>query len=150
MKKLFYCFTLIIMLTLLSGCYIVDKSELYNYINDDIAEVINIEDEVISQYETAKTSRDFFHKLDNEIIPKYSDFLNQLTGINTNSSVINEAHRLYINGAEKQLYAFKLLKEGLGNNDNNAVDKANALLKESNSLMQSYKIKITKLIKKYN
>lgn len=150
MKKLFYCFILIIMLTLLSGCFIVDKGELYNYINDDIAVIINIEDEVISQYETSKTSIDFYDKLDNEIIPKYSDFLNQLIDINTNSNVINEAHRLYINGAEKQLNAFKLLKEGLRSNDNNAVDKANTLLKESTILMKSYKIKIAELIKKYN
>ncbi len=156
MRKSIYVIILFILIFITTSCTNPVKDDLLNYINQSLPEISSLENEAISAFENTisnkqKSNEDIYIVLTESVIPKYTQFVEKLKEITLNTEEVSKTHKIYIKGAEKQLEALTLLKQGFDNSDemNEIINKSNSLLNESKKYMEVYKDQIIQLVKKY-
>ena len=154
MKK-FINFIGLVFLVLLLGCSDPVQEELLTYINDDLAELGELEGEAIGTYDSvtgANYTDDFvlYDALTLEIIPIYLEFIGELESVEISSSELREIHENYIDAANNQHIAFTKLVAALENQDANAIEEVNSMLAESRKMMRQYNYDLQELAEKHN
>lgn len=155
MRRLFIMILVLIFIVFFaSGCTSPVKDDLISYINTKLPLVTHLEEEALTEYESIVTEENYsyqalYNSLNDSIIPKYSEFVQKLEAISVNTKEVEEIHKLYLQGANKQLETFISLKEGMEDRDNEKLDKSNELLKESKNYMDRYRDEVLILADKH-
>ncbi|WP_026893707.1 hypothetical protein [Clostridiisalibacter paucivorans] len=153
-KKISFIF-LIILLIFNLGCTESLKEQLLDYVNIALPPAITLENEALEKYsiafkEYSDDTNKLYLSLEKNIIPKYEEFVGALNEIETKSPEITNIHQLYIKGANKQLEALIILKNGYKEKDNKKILAADKLLEESRKYMKEFKDAIVELAEEYN
>ena len=143
-----------ITILLLTGCSNPVKSDLFNYINVELNNVVQIEKEVLSSYENVISKDSFSYDelrdlLVTDIIPKYTNFVEQLKSIKPSTEEVKNVHNHYISGSEKQLNAFKVLLEGINEKDNQKIKSIDTILVQARDDMTLFQEEIITLANRY-
>lgn len=119
------------------------EDDLITYLLVDLGYAMILEDEAITAYEEVTgvnyTDDDTtLEVLKNEVIPIYTEFIDELYSIEVSNPRLNDLHALYISGAEKQLEAFHLFVDGIENQTPAKIVEGNELLAEGRELIDQY------------
>jgi hypothetical protein len=88
-----------------------------------------------------------YQALDNYIVDNYDQFVTKLEKIQPLTKQVQDLHALYVKGAEKQLEAFKLMKEGVGKKDKNIMNNAYKIMTDGRDIEKQWAAKYEELVK---
>ncbi|NCU16446.1 hypothetical protein [Pallidibacillus pasinlerensis] len=119
------------------------EDDLITYLLVDLGYAMILEDEAITAYEEVTginytDDETTLEALKNEVIPIYTEFIDELYSIEVSNPRLNDLHALYISGAEKQLEAFHLFVDGIENQNPAKIVEGNELLDEGRELIDQY------------
>lgn len=141
-KKIIFIFIFLF----LTGCTNEVKDDFKHFLNVDILPISNLESEAITAFNDIsnkdKNSEMYYQQLytvlSNTCLPKYKDFVANLSSIVPETIDVKQIHQIYLKGAEKQLEAFELFKQGIEEKNEYKISEANRLLTESKTYMTAY------------
>jgi hypothetical protein len=128
--------------------------DLRQYLLVDLQNASFLEYEAITAYESV-TGMNYtddvttLETLKNEVIPTYTDLLDELYNVKVSNPILNELHSLYISGAEKQLDAFYLFVEGIEKQNPAIISEGNKILAEGKELIDRFVKEMEKLTLEY-
>ena len=117
-------------------------------------EVSDAEGYIIAKYESISGENytdDFtmYSVVVSDIIPATETFLSDIKNITSESTELQNIHKLYISAWEKQYEAFKLLVTAVEKGDSSMVDSANDMLNEAQKLSAEYLTALENYAKKF-
>ncbi|SFB19836.1 MULTISPECIES: hypothetical protein [unclassified Bacillus (in: firmicutes)] len=149
MKKSFMIISALLLL--LTGCGTTDlQEELVSYINDEMPKLGEKEEAVLSAYDSV-TGANYtddpttYAVLKDEVIPQYTDFIDDLESVKIDSDELSALHEDYIAAANLQHSAFVLILEAIENQDLAQITEANEMLAEARKAMRKYQQDVEKL-----
>lgn len=109
----------------------------------EIKKISPLEIEAIGAYSnvTGPNFRDDFtlkNILNSKVIPTYSDFAEKLGRIVPQTIELKNIHQNYIEGANLQLEAFKVLIKGIEKEDHSLIETANEKLNQGKNKMRQW------------
>lgn len=119
------------------------EDALYQYLLIDTLIAYTLENEAILAYESV-TGANYtddpttLKVLEEDVIPVYTQFVEELNKIEVNNADLKEVHETYIEGAEKQLEAFHIFAEGIETQNITLVNEGNIILAEGVELINEY------------
>ncbi|MBY0147605.1 hypothetical protein [Neobacillus niacini] len=139
----------------LAGCGGPVQDDILNYVNKELKTAQELEDKAVSAYEGVAgvnyTDDPTMHDaLVNEVIPTYTDLIDELESVNIESDELKEIHEIYLSGANLQLSAFEKIKEAIEKQSSSMIDEANQLLEEGRLKIEDYNKKLDELAKENN
>ena len=143
----------VILVIALFACQDNVQDDLLDYINNDVTEVGQLEDEVIALYEKARNSGNdytMYQILKNEVIPKSQELISKAEAIEVETEEVKEVHELFLDAINKEKQALTLMLSALENQDYTVMTQANEKLHESRRLKREYKASINKLAEEHN
>lgn len=154
MRKLFPILMLLVIVLFL-GCTSPVRDDLFNYINVKLPPITHLEKSALEEYQQIISEENYssevlYNSLKDNIIPKYSEFVNKLKGIKLSTEEVTDLHSLYLNGAEKQLESFIRFKEGIEQENDEMRTQGNENLQEAKDYMHEYQAKLIELAEKHN
>jgi signal peptidase I len=131
-----------------------ENPEVENYVNKTMPAFMKEELVIMKEFSDVDQYRvTDINKTDtairNNIIPKYTKFIDRLDTITINDSELKKIHQQYINVSKSQLEYFSLLLNSL-KDPINTRDTLNKKLSGQNNLMMDWNIGIRSLCKKYD
>ena len=146
----FFCCLLV-----LAGCGGPVQDDILNYVNKELKAAQELEDKAVSAYEGVAgvnyTDDPTMHDaLVNEVIPTYTELIDELEGASIESDELKEIHEIYLSGANLQLSAFEKIKEAIEKQDSSMIEEANQLLEEGRLQIEDYNKKLDELAKENN
>jgi hypothetical protein len=139
----------------LAGCGGPVQDDILNYINKELKTAHELEEKAVSAYESVaganyKDDATMHDALVNEVIPNYSELINELESVSMESDELKKIHDIYLSGANLQLSAFEKIKEAIEKQDSNMIEEANQLLEEGRLQIEDYNHKLDELAKENN
>lgn len=139
----------------LAGCGGPVQDDILNYVNKELKTAQELEDKAVSAYEGVAgvnyTDDPTMHDaLVNEVIPTYTELIDELESVNIESDELKEIHEIYLTGANLQLSAFEKIKEAIEKQSSSMIDEANQLLEEGRLKIEDYNKKLDELAKENN
>jgi hypothetical protein len=139
----------------LAGCGGPVQDDILNYVNKELKNAQELEDKAVSAYEGVAgvnyTDDPTMHDaLVNEVIPTYTDLIDELESVNIESDELKEIHEIYLSGANLQLSAFEKIKEAIEKQSSSMIEEANQLLEEGRLKIEDYNKKLDELAKENN
>ncbi|HSZ25075.1 MAG TPA: hypothetical protein VK766_05125 [Cytophagaceae bacterium] len=131
------------------------EQDLLNYVNVELPKVIPLETEVDNALASVSganyTSDDAIYKKLNEvIIPKYTEFYNRLKTIKPATEHVRKVHEELLKSSKDQLEAFKLIQLAIQKNSKEDIKKAQTDQDKSAKLITKWKNDLLELCKKHN
>lgn len=145
---------IVLIITLLTGCTSPVRDDLSNYITTKLPPITHLEKSALEEYHQIITQEDLnyedlFNSLKDSIIPKYSEFLDELRSITPSTVEVNGIHSLYLKGAEKQLEAFTQFKEGIELRNEEKTTEGNISLQQAKDYISQYQTKLIELAEEH-
>ena len=142
-------------LLVLAGCGGPVQDDILNYINEDLKSAQKLEEKAISAYEGVSGAnytddQTMYDALVNEVIPTYTELLNELESVSIETDELKEIHANYLSGAQKQFTAFEKIIEAIEKQDSVIIDEANKLLEEGRLQIEDYNDKLDALAEDNN
>jgi hypothetical protein len=140
----------------LSGCLGDSvQDDIMNYVNKETTEAAELEGKAIAAYEGVsganyQDDQIMYDALVNEVIPNYTEFIEELEAVKIETDELKEIHEIYLNGADLQLQGFVKVVEALEKQDASIVEEANQLLNEGKSMIEDYQKKLDTLAKDHD
>lgn len=147
---LLFCFVI------LTGCFSDPvQDDLLQYVNSELTTAHKLERTAITAFESVAgtnftNDQALYDALQNEVIPNYEKFLNELNSVDIETEELKELHDLYIEGANTQMEAFLLIVTALEKQDQSLIEEANKLLEKGKKQITDYNNKIRQLAKDHN
>lgn len=153
MKKILI--SLFSVLFLLTACGNPVQDDLLSYINDDIQPLADLEIEAMEAYDSVTganyTDDDTtYNTLVDEVIPKYSELIDELEAIMPETDEVSKLHDQYIDAANIQHSAFVTILDALEKGDTGLITEANEKLAEARKGIRAYQQNLKKLAKENN
>ena len=156
MKKVMALIFVIVMVFGLTGCRAVERQEaLLDYINNDVAELGTIEEELLASYESV-SGENYTDDLE-----MYTEFTSNTSDLarNLNEKAVEiaeeitdeeilEVHRLYMNYSNKFMSVINLMISALENQDITLAVEANEKLNEANNYALDFRKALSRLAEK--
>ena len=119
------------------------RHDLMNY-QSEIKKISPLEIEAIEAYSnvTGPNFRDDFtfkNILNSKVIPTYSDFVDKLGRIIPQTFELKNIHQNYVEGANLQLEAFKIMTKGIEKEDRSLINTANEKLNQGKRQMRQWR-----------
>ncbi|MEH7176936.1 hypothetical protein [Neobacillus vireti] len=142
-------------LLVLAGCGGPVQDDILNYINEELKTAQTLEEKAVSAYEGVAGAnytddQTMYDALVNEVIPTYTDLLNELETVSIESDELKEIHAIYLSGAQKQYSAFEKIIEAIEKQDSGIIDEANQLLEEGRLEIEDYNNQLDALAEEHN
>ena len=140
---------LIITSLIIFSCSDPLKIDLQNYTRQ-LRPLAELEENAINRWNSV-SGKNFvndgymYQALDSYIIDTYSQFVEKVKTIKTQTNELKELNDKYVKAAEKQLSAFKMMKAGLEKRNGDLMNKSYQLLKEGREDEKLCLIKIEEL-----
>lgn len=131
---------IILAIALFSGGDAV-QDDLLDYINNDFADISELDAKVYDLYEKARNSEDDYSMyliLSDEVIPESKKLIEEAEDLALETKEVKEVHELYLDAINKQNQAFTLMLSALENQDYVIMTQANEKLDEARKLMRDY------------
>ncbi|WP_425446145.1 hypothetical protein [Dethiothermospora halolimnae] len=153
MKK--YIVIIFCVILLISGCSSPVKDDLLNYFNSQLPPIMELEEKAIEEYSSIISKEDYkyetlYNSLVKTIIPNYKDFVENLEKIAVETEEVESLNEMYTKGANMQLEAFTLLKEGIKEKNKEKTNKSNELFKEGRKHITKFKKRMVEMADEYN
>lgn len=128
---------------LLSACSSPAQDEILNYLNEELPGIGEMEAEVINKYDSVTgdnytDDETLYNALNEEIIPLYSDFIDELESIEIKDKDLRAIHEGYIEAVNQQSGAFNKMITALENQDAALIEEVNEILNQSRKAMRDY------------
>lgn len=156
-RTIMYILVLVTVLSL-TGCGSSEKQEeLIDYINNDLAELVTLENEMLESYGSV-TGDNYSNDIDMytefttntvELARKLYDKAVEISEDIADEKIL-EVHRLYLNYSNKSLNVTILMVSALEKQDVSLMVEANEKLNEANNYALDYKEALSKLAEEYN
>lgn len=146
----------LLMFILLSGCSNDPvQKDLLNYVNEELKAAAKFEAAAVSAYESVsganyKDDQTMYDALVNEVIPNYSNLLNELESVKIETDEVKDVHAIYLEGANIQFKAFEKIKQALEGQDSGMIQEANDMLAQASALISDYQKKLNGLADEHN
>ncbi|MCA1032716.1 hypothetical protein LCL95_17025 [Bacillus timonensis] len=144
------------MIFILSGCLSDPVQEdILNYVNKEMKKAYDLETVALDAYDSvtgANYTNDaiMYNVLLDEVIPYYTEFLDEIERVNIETKELKEVHDDYVTGATYQYNAFVKLVGALEQQDRAMVEEANALLAKARQYINTYNKNLDKLAKEHD
>lgn len=163
MKKLL-CILCFIFMTgcLATGCgssekgeEITEESELIRMLNEDIPAIqekeLSAMEAYNSYFEGAETDKDkLLEDLNNNIIPEYEEFMEELAGLTYETAQVKECYQLYYDSMEAQYQALIKVRQALDEENEDYQSEAADYLETAKATYENYKAKISEVAAENN
>jgi len=131
------------------------EQDLINYYNNELQKVGFIEKDAVEAYSSVTENNyiddsTLHNTLINVVIPKYEIFVQKLEKISNATDEVQNLHKIYIEGANLQLDAFKTLLSGVEKQDKMLIYEANEKLRKGKDKIRKWQTELDTIIKKYN
>lgn len=135
----------VIILLLLCGCSNPVKMDIRNY-STQIKYLMDDEANVLKRWNSVSGSSYvndgyMYQALDTYIINNYDDFVTKLEKIQPQTKEVQDLHAMYVQGAEKQLEAFKLMKDGLEKKNKDVMNNAYKIMTDGRNIEKQWATK---------
>ncbi|MED3574667.1 hypothetical protein [Cytobacillus praedii] len=153
MKKILI--SLFSVLILLTACSNPIQDDLLSYINDDITPLADLELEAMNAFDNV-TGANYtddettYNTLIDEVVPIYSEFIDELETIMPDTDEVSKLHEQYIDAANLQHSAFVNILDALEIGDTELITEANQKLAEARQEIRTYEQNIKKLAEENN
>ena len=142
---------LFIVLLLLCGCSNPVKMDIRNY-STQIKYLMEDEANVLKRWNSVSGANFvndgyMYQALDTYIINNYDEFVTKLEKIQPQTKEVQNLHDMYVKGAEKQLEAFKLMKDGVAKKDKDIMNNAYKIMTDGRSLEMQWAAKYEEMAK---
>lgn len=152
-KNIFFCFFISISMILMTGCENEVKSDFKHFLNVDLLKISEFESDAINKFnqitlqeeDTDAYYQRMYSLLSTSTLPTYETFVKELSDIKPETNDVRQLHQIYLRGAQKQLEAFKLFKQGIEEKNEYKITEANQLLAEAKTYMNTYLTEAVKL-----
>lgn len=133
----------ICVITLLVACSDPIQEEILSYVNKDLPEIAQLEEEIIGKYESVtgenyQNDEILYNTLVNDIIPDYSKMIDKLEAIKISDKKLHNIHEDYIEAANNQYSAFKKMTVAIENQDYALIEEVNKILSQARKDMRDY------------
>jgi hypothetical protein len=140
---------------LLAGCGGPIQSDILNYVNEELKTAHDLEEKAVSAYKSVAganyTDDQTMHDaLVNEVIPNYTEFINELENVTIETDELKEIHEIYLKGANLQFNGFEKIVEAIEKQDSGLIEEANQLLEEGRLQIEDYNTKLDELAEENN
>lgn len=156
MKKLMKRFTAVMMLVILTACFTgcsSDADEVYDYINEDVTELADLETKLTESYNGAlsdtSVSSDDFRSTTVALAQELNDKAVKVSKDITNDE-ISKVHDIYVEYTELLLSSLNMLADMLESEDYSEYETMYAQLEESVTLGEEYNDALSDLAEKYD
>lgn len=161
MKKLLVlCLTGVMMLAALTGCgkQEVDEvqQDLIQYVETDLAGIkseealaINRYNEVSSQISSMKR-KDILSAFNDEIIPHYTTFYNNLMNVAPKTAEVTALKQTYVDGVKMQLEGLTALSTAIQENNSDNAVAANDIIAQGKTKVEQHRADIVALAGEHN
>ncbi|MFO1443664.1 hypothetical protein KDN24_10660 [Bacillus sp. Bva_UNVM-123] len=142
-------------LILLTACGNPIKDDLLSYINDDFTPLAYLELETMNAFDSV-TGANYtddettYYTLIDEVVPKYSEFIDKLEAIMPDTNEVSKLHEQYIDAANLQHSAFLTILDALEKGDPGLITEANEKLDEARKRIRAYEQNLKKLANENN
>ncbi|EOD01753.1 hypothetical protein [Caldisalinibacter kiritimatiensis] len=149
-KNLSVLLVLIVIVFLVTACDNTVQQELINYYDKELSKISKLEEEAIDAYHSVIGDNyvddyTLYNELEEVIIPKYGEFVNELKNISFTTKEVNKLNQIYIKAAEKQYNAFMQMKQAIEKQDKSLVMKANENLENARKLLKDWERELERL-----
>ncbi|MGR9049157.1 hypothetical protein ACQ4XT_11060 [Halobacillus faecis] len=143
---------------LLGGCSLFQsdfQKSFVEYVNEDLEPVGKLEAEAITKLESVwgenyTDDATLSSALEEEIIPTYTEAVQELKSIDPEPEELKELHQQYISGAESQLSGFETALEAIKVQDASMIEEANQLVMQGQAEIDDYKQNMQDLSKEHD
>jgi hypothetical protein len=141
-----------VLLVLLCGCQNPVKMDVKSYSNQ-IKFLMEDEAAVLKRWNSVSGANFvndgfMYQALDTYIIDNYDQFVSKIEKIQPQTKEVQDLHALYVKGAEKQLEAFKMMKDGLAKKDKTIMNNAYKIMTDGRNMEKEWATKFEELMKK--
>ncbi len=142
---------LFFVLLLFFGCSDPVKTDMRNY-STQIKYVTTQEQDVINRWNSVSGTHFvndgfMYQALDTYIIENYEQFVTKLEKIQPQTKQVQDLHAMYVKGAEKQLDAFKMMKEGVLKKDKDIMNNAYKIMTDGRNIEKQWAEKYEEMSK---
>lgn len=132
-----------------------EQEALLTYINDDLPELAEIEEEMLNSYNSVSGSNytdDFtmYNEINGRTIPLCHELNDKLLEINPSDPEISAIHNTYRKFVGKYLNAFVMIDAALESQDYSQIVEANNLISEAADIAEDFKQALYKLADERN
>jgi hypothetical protein len=136
---------------LLFGCASPVKTDIRNY-STQIKYLMEQETDVLKRWNSVSGTSFvndgyMYQALDNYIIDNYDKFVTQLEKIQPQTKEVQQLHAMYVQGAQKQLEAFKLMKDGLEKKNKDIMNNAYKIMTDGRNIEKQWATKYEEMAK---
>lgn len=156
MGKRLLAVVMFVCVLLLAGCMgDAVQDDILNYVNEETTRAAELESKAIAAYEGVsganyQDDQTMYDALVNEVIPTYSEFMNELEAVTIETDELKEIHEIYLKGADLQHQGFVKIVDALEKQDANIIEEANQLLNEGKKNIEDYQKKLDSLAKDHD
>lgn len=161
MKKFFVlCLTGVIMLAALTGCgkQEVDEvqQDLIQYVETDLAGIKNEEALAINRYNEVSAQissmkrKDILSAFNDEIIPNYTTFYNNLMNVAPKTAEVTALKQTYVDGVKLQLEGLTALSTAIQENNSDNAVAANDTIAQGKAKVDQHRADIVALAGEHN
>lgn len=137
---------LFIMILVLSGCGYLESYQDKNIVNqyiDRVNELNETQHHILSNYNEKFVNEENNEKaigaLKEEVLPDFKNFLKNVKKVDAKTNELEEIHKLYIEAMRIQLEVFDLNLRAFETENQELIDKSNALVDEIEVLLNKHK-----------
>lgn len=137
-------------LLFLCGCSNPVKLDMRNY-STQIKFLTEQEQDVINRWNSVSGTHFvndgyMYQALDTYIIDNYDQFVSKLEKIQPQTKEVQDLHAMYVQGAEKQLQAFKLMKDGVMKKDKDIMNSAYKIMTDGRNIERQWAAKYEEMM----
>jgi hypothetical protein len=141
-----------VLLILVCGCQNPVKLDVKNY-SSQIKFLMEDEAAVLKRWNSVSGANFvndgfMYQALDTYIIDNYDQFVAKIEKIQPQTKEVQDLHALYVKGAEKQLEAFKMMKDGLLKKDKTIMNNAYKIMTDGRNMEKEWATKFEELMNK--
>ncbi|MGA7723379.1 MAG: hypothetical protein WCA84_19600 [Ignavibacteriaceae bacterium] len=142
---------LFFLLVLFFGCSDPVKLDIRNY-STQLKYLTEQEQDVINRWNSVSGTHFvndgfMYQALDTYIIENYEQFVTKLEKIQPQTKEVQDLHAMYVKGAEKQLEAFKMMKEGVLKKDKDIMNNAYKIMTDGRNIEKQWAEKYEEMSK---
>jgi hypothetical protein len=142
---------LFFLLVLFFGCSDPVKLDIRNY-STQLKYLTEQEQDVINRWNSVSGTHFvndgfMYQALDTYIIENYEQFVTKLEKIQPQTKEVQDLHAMYVKGAEKQLEAFKMMREGVLKKDKDIMNNAYKIMTDGRNIEKQWAEKYEEMSK---